>query len=73
MKTTMSKPTFFDLLGSDRQRGVWDRNEAFRPAPAEKATEAPPGSREKVRTMIERIHSGEELWHPLDRDDGRYE
>ena len=31
------------------------------------ATDAPPGSREKLRVLVERSERGLPLWHPLDR------
>jgi hypothetical protein len=37
------------------------------PTPPVVPTEALPGSDEKVRTLIERAHSGQGLWHPSDR------
>lgn len=67
----MRNPTIFDVDTADAT-AWWRWNKAFRPLPAEKATEAAPGSKEKVCVMFERIHAGEELFHPLDHDDGKY-
>ena len=60
----MTNPTIFENVHSDHER-------AFQPLPAEHATGAAPGSRQKLRVMIKRIASGQELFHPLDFSDGR--
>ena len=39
----------------------------YSPTPPEVPTGALPGSDEKMRVLIERAHSGKELWHPEDR------
>ena len=66
----MTNPTLFDVDTDDAT--AWKRwNKAFRPLPAERPTEAAPGSKEKIRVITERIHAGQELFHPLDHDDGR--
>ena len=62
----MRPPTIFENVHSDHEL-------AFQPLPAQKPTGGAPGSKQKIRAMVERIHSGQELFHPLDHDDGRYE
>ncbi len=61
----MTKPTIFENVHSDHET-------AFQPAPAEKATEGAPGSKQKIRAMERRINSGQELWHAGDFTDGKY-
>ena len=68
----MRNPSLFDVDTADD--AAWRRwNKAFRPLPAERPTEGAPGSMEKIRVMIERIHAGEELFHPQDYAAGKYE
>lgn len=49
--------------------GFWD----FEPPDVESrlfdATDAMPGTREKLFAMAERVRDGLPLWHPRDRDD----
>ncbi len=69
----MTKRTIFDAIESDWARGNWKASEAFEPAATEKATEGAPGSKQKIRAMVERINSGQDLFHPGDFTDAKYE
>lgn len=73
-RTTRPKntTTFFDLLAEDWKRGVWDSSPNFTPLPAERPTEAPPGSKQKQRVMAHRLNSGQNLFHEDDYADGKY-
>jgi hypothetical protein len=50
------------------RQGIWD----FEPPPAERgqypATQAVPGSDEKLEILAERVRMGLPLWHPSDRN-----
>ncbi|TVS14781.1 MAG: hypothetical protein EA424_18200 [Planctomycetaceae bacterium] len=47
--------------------GVWDFEPVESEANKYEATEAPPGSQEKLEVMARRIRRGLPLWHPDDR------
>lgn len=48
--------------------GVWDFEPSETEANKYEATEALPGSREKLEVMARRIRRGLPLWHPEDRN-----
>ena len=61
----MKNPTIFENVHSDHET-------AFEPLPAHKATGGAPGSKRKLRAMMRRINSGQELFHPDDFSDRKY-
>ena len=49
------------------QLGMWDFEPKEGPTVQLRATEAMPGSSEKLEVLAERLRSGLPLWHPSDR------
>ena len=47
--------------------GIWDYEPEEQESSEYDATEAMPGTREKLETMSLRIREGMPLWHPSDR------
>jgi hypothetical protein len=41
----------------------------YKPKPASKSTESPPGTAGKVRELASRLEAGEDMWHPMDATD----
>jgi len=51
------------------REGIWDYEPEVADTAAFPATQAIPGSREKLRVLAERIQAGLPLWHERDRAD----
>jgi len=49
--------------------GVWDFEPPDVPDTLYPASDAMPGTHEKVALLAQRLHDGLPLWHPADRDD----
>jgi hypothetical protein len=52
------------------KQGFWNFEPAELPFPQAQATDAVPGSEEKVAVLARRLEEGLPLWHPADRAEG---